>query len=151
MKIMLLLDLDGVLITTPSWRPEELETDGYSKFNASCIKNLNTLLERQDVEIWLSSTRRIKKTQKEFNSIFKLRNIAVPIKGFLPVCKECHSRKEEIERFIGNRNPNTFLILDDDKSLHGLSKQLKSRLVLTEFQLGFTQEKLRQAMQILQA
>jgi len=37
-KTTLILDLDGVLITTPSWKADEMDADGYSKFNENCIK-----------------------------------------------------------------------------------------------------------------
>jgi histidinol phosphatase-like enzyme len=43
--LVLFLDLDGVLITTPAWKPDEIDSDGYSKFEQSCVDNLNQLLE----------------------------------------------------------------------------------------------------------
>jgi hypothetical protein len=146
-KIVLFLDLDGVLITTPSWRKDEMDTDGYSKFNSKCVENLNTLLQTQYFEIWLSSSRRKNKTEQEFNKIFSLRGILENITGFLPIPKERISRKDEIETFIKENRITDFLILDDDKSLNGLEENLKQNLVLTKNLSGFNKEKLTEAIE----
>jgi len=50
-RITLILDLDGVLITTPIWKADEIDSDGYSKFNMNCVQNLNKLLIQSDFEI----------------------------------------------------------------------------------------------------
>lgn len=131
-KPVLILDLDGVLITTPIWKADEIDSDGYSKFNINCVDNLNQLLSQSDFEIWLSSTRRTAKTLIEFNRIFENRNIESPIKGFLPEYQEFKTRKDEIIRFIEEFKISDFLIIDDDKSLNGLDEDLKKKLILTE-------------------
>jgi len=65
MKIItLILDLDGVLITTPSWKADNIHSDGYSDFNKDCVINLNKLLLVENFEIWLSSMRRTTKNIK---------------------------------------------------------------------------------------
>ena len=148
-KTSLILDLDGVLITTPTWKANEIDFDGYSKFNQSCINNLNELLTLKEFDIWLSSTRRTVKSVEEFNIIFKNRNIKEPIKGFLPVYKDCKNRKEEILKFIQEFNITSFLIIDDDKSLYDLDKILKEKLILTELMQGFNQKQLDLAKSII--
>ncbi len=145
MKKVLILDLDGVLITTPPWKPDTVHEDGYSDFNDECVSNLNTLLTITDFEIWLSSTRRLRKTLKEFNQIFKNRNIEKEISGFLPDYPTCTNRKEEVLNFIVNYNIDDYLILDDDKSLNGLKTEVKRNLVATELTIGFNHEKLQEA------
>ena len=145
----LILDLDGVLITTPSWKADDIHSDGYSDFNQSCVVNLNKLLLVEKFEIWLSSTRRTVKTLKEFNKIFSNRNINNPIKGFLPVYSSAKNRKEEIELFITQEKIKKYLIIDDDKSLNGLENDIKSKLIITEFMKGFNNEKYLQATQLL--
>jgi hypothetical protein len=145
-RTILILDLDGVLITTPIWKADEIESDGYSKFNMNCVDNLNILLSQSNFEIWLSSTRRTVKTLIEFNKIFKKRNIESVIKGFLPEYQECKTRKDEITRFIDESEISDFLIIDDDKSLNGLEKNHKEKLILTELQKGFDTEKLELAI-----
>jgi len=146
-KIILILDLDGVLITTPPWKADQLDSDGYSKFNQSCIDNLNELLSKGSFEIWLSSTRRTMKTLEEFNAIFTNRRIKEPIKGFLPEFSDCKNRQEEILRFLDKFEPVNYLIIDDDKSLNGLEDKIKERLVLTELLKGFNQEQLKLAIE----
>lgn len=147
MGTILILDLDGVLITTPIWKADEIDSDGYSKFNMNCVDNLNKLLSQYDFEIWLSSTRRTVKTLAEFNGIFKNRNIEKEIKGFLPKYQECKTRKDEITRFIEEFKISNFLIIDDDKSLNGLNENHKKSLILTELQKGFDSERFELAIE----
>jgi len=146
-RITLILDLDGVLITTPPWKADEMDFDGYSKFNQSCIDNLNELLALTDFDIWLSSTRRTMKSIEEFNLIFANRNIKKPVLGFLPEYTSCANRKEEILRYLDEFKPENYLILDDDKSLNGLDNIIKDRLILTQLMKGFSQEQLKLAIE----
>ena len=142
---LLILDLDGVLITNPSWKADQIGSDGYSEFNASCAAHLNQLLALTEFDIWLSSTRRTVKTLNEFNLIFKNRGIKKEIVGFLPEYLDCKNRKEEILKFIAEFKVYDFLIIDDDKSLNGLENGLKEKLILTELMKGFNLEKLKEA------
>lgn len=146
-KIVLILDLDGVLITTPIWKADEMDFDNYSKFNKDCIDNLNELLSLFEIDIWLSSTRRTVKTLTEFNLIFENRKIKQSIIGFLPQYQDCKNRKEEILKFIHEFNISSFLIIDDDKSLNELEEQDKQKLVLTQLPKGFSAEQLQIAVQ----
>lgn len=148
-KIILFLDLDGVLITTPSWKKDELAADGYSKFNDKCIEYLNVLLSKFDLDIYLSSTRRATKTIEEFNAIFNHRNIATTITAFLPENSNYVSRGEEIENFIQENQLIKYLIIDDDKSLMNCSSIIKENVVLTNYYEGFNAEKLREAIEML--
>lgn len=145
---ILILDIDGVLITTPSWKSDDIDSDGYSKFNNQCVANLNKLLSLWDFEIWLSSTRRTLKTLEEFNQIFRHRNIIISIIGFLPEY-DTRTRKDEILRFIKDYKLSNLLIIDDDKSLNGLEEKYKDKLILTELQKGFNKEKLEEAIATL--
>ena len=146
-KTILILDLDGVLITTPSWKADEIAPDGYSVFNKKCVDNLNNLLSKFTFDIWLSSTRRTVKSLEEFNTIFENRNIKEPIIGFLPEYENCKSRADEVVRFIEEFEILNFIILDDDKSLNGIKENYKKQLVLTELQKGFDNEKLKIAIE----
>jgi len=146
-KTILILDLDGVLITTPSWKADEIAPDGYSVFNKKCVDNLNNLLSKSAFDIWLSSTRRTVKSLEEFNTIFENRNIKEPIIGFLPEYENCKSRADEVVRFIEEFEILNFIILDDDKSLNGIKENYKKQLVLTELQKGFDNEKLKIAIE----
>lgn len=132
------------------WRADEIDLDGYSKFNQSCVDNLNSLLSLANFDIWLSSTRRTVKSLDEFNVIFTNRNIKEPIRGFLPKYRSCKNRKEEILKFLDEFEPENYLIIDDDKSLNGLETVIKEKLVLTELMKGFNQEQLQLATEKIQ-
>ena len=143
---LLILDLDGVLITNPSWKADRIDSDGYSEFNESCVENLNQLLTLAEFDIWLSSTGRTVKTLTELNQIFKNRGIKKEIVGFLPEYADCKNRKEEVMKFIEEFKESDFLIIDDDKSLNGLESGIKEKLILTELNKGFNSEKLKEAI-----
>lgn len=147
--ITLILDLDGVLITTPLWKKDEMHADGYSDFNKECVQNLNLLLVKYPLKIYLSSTRRTVKTLEKFNTIFKNRNISQSIEAFLPLYK-CKNRKEEIERFIAAKLLSDYIIIDDDKSTVNLPFLMKERLIKTEYAEGFTKEKLAETIQLIE-
>ncbi len=142
----MILDLDGVLITNPSWKADQIDSDGYSEFNKSCVENLNRLLTLAEFDIWLSSNRRTVKTLTEFNLIFENRGIKNEIVGFLPEYADCKNRKEEVLKFIEEFKPSDFLIIDDDKSLNGLESRIKDKLILTELTKGLDSEKLKEAV-----
>ncbi len=148
-KTILILDLDGVLITSPPWKSDEMDFDGYSKFDSECVKNLNIILEEECCEIWLSSTRRRTKSLIELNTIFRNRGIFKEIKGFLPENDYNLDRKEEILNFLKEKEIRDFIIIDDDKSLNAMSDDLKEKLVLTDYSKGLNREKLGEALQKL--
>lgn len=147
--ITLILDLDGVLITTPLWKKDEMHGDGYSDFNKECVQNLNLLLAQYSIKIYLSSTRRTVKTLEEFNTIFRNRKISQNIEALLPLY-QCKNRKEEIERFIVATALTNYIIIDDDKSTVNLPFSMKERLIKTEYSDGFTKEKLAETIQLIE-
>ena len=147
--VNLILDLDGVLITTPPWKPDEIMEDNYSKFNEECVKNLNSLLSLFPTSIWLSSTRRLNKTLEEFNQIFQTRKIKNSIERFLPNNADLKTRKQEVESFVKQNNLKNYLIIDDDKSLNELDSKIKKQLVQTTFLQGFNKEKLEESIKKL--
>ncbi len=149
MKNVIILDLDGVLITTPTWKADQMDVDGYSGFNKKCVENFNKLTEDLECELWLASTRRMNKTLQEFREIFINRNIKTDIKGFLPKGDYKISRLIEIEAFLSHEPINNFLILDDDSSLHNLEEKYKKYWVQTSLLVGFNSEKLKEAQEII--
>ncbi len=145
MRSIVILDLDGVMITTPSWRADEIAADGYSEFNIEAAANLNSLMKSIDAELWLSSTRRLQKTLDEFNEIFKMRNIESTLEGFLPAYEIGTRRNIEIDHFLDGESTSNFLILDDDQSLHALEKGRKAYWIKTDPLVGFNADKLAEA------
>ena len=99
----------------------------------------------------LSSSRRRMTDLGAFNQIFKFRNIVTPISGFLPVIGETHlvSRKEEIESFVLDLPDESYIILDDDKTLNGLNATIKKRWVATAPLIGLDQNALKKMMDLL--
>ena len=147
--ITLILDLDGVLITTPPWRTNEIAEDGYSAFNIQCVNNLNALLQKGSFSIWLSSSRRAHKSILEFNKIFEFRGVKGKIDGFLPLNTSPSIRHDEVLEFIKIKSPSNFIIIDDDKSLNALPDSYKNKLVLTQCLTGLNEEKLQEALHLI--
>jgi len=144
MKNVVILDLDGVLITTPSWKRGDIEEDGYSVFNKRTIENLNILLSVADAELWLISDRRKGFTLEQFNVFFKNRNIETELSGMVPVYSKPVIRIEEFKEFIKDESIKNYLLIDDDSSLDALED--KSFWVKTNSLVGFSEEKLNEAI-----
>jgi hypothetical protein len=137
MKKVIILDLDGVLITTPPWKPDTIHTDGYSDFNQDCVVEFNRLLTEFDAEIWLSSSRRSNKTVAEFNTIFANRGITRKISGYVPDGAQGSSRLVQLNAFWDHEPILHFLILDDDTTLNGLAENRKLCWIQTLPLIGF--------------
>lgn len=142
MKNVIILDLDGVLVTTPPWRRDELDVDGYSKFNDNAIENFNMLTNNLNFELWLISDRRKGKTLEQFNEIFKNRNINCQLTGMVPVYGYL-TRLEELNKFLVENEIENYILIDDDNSLEGL--QDKSSWVKTKPLIGFGTEELNES------
>ena len=57
--MILLLDIDGVLETSPSWKQPELLEDKFYKFNENSRKNFIEVINKINPEIILTTTHRI--------------------------------------------------------------------------------------------
>ncbi|WP_462222278.1 HAD domain-containing protein [Ferruginibacter sp.] len=142
MKNVILLDLDGVLIITPSWKQDLIHIDGYSDFNEKLLENFNTLIKNVTAEIWLTSSRRNNKTLSEFNEIFKNRKVVKKLEGFIPQGTGGKERLAEINAFLDHEPVKNFLIIDDDNSLQNLEARRKQYWVKTSSLIGFDSERL---------
>jgi HAD domain in Swiss Army Knife RNA repair proteins len=69
----ILLDIDGVLVTTPSWQIPDRLDDGFMQFNVTAAQNLLVLYEKTNADIVLTTTHRINYTIEQWHDIFKLR------------------------------------------------------------------------------
>jgi hypothetical protein len=146
MKNVILIDLDGVLITTPSWKADIIHTDGYSDFNETTVENLNALINQVDAELWLTSSRRSGKKLVEFNEIFKNRKILKELHGYIPGGNYGLDRLTEINAFLDHEPIKNFLIIDDDNSLQDLDPKRKKYWVKTNPLIGFDKECLIEAI-----
>ena len=136
---ILLLDLDGVLITTPPWKPCEVHEDGYSDFNDECVQKLNILVRNTGYDIVLSPMRRTQVDIDQMNVYFKNRGIEKPIVAYVPIYSTetiWYSRRREIEMFLEEHQPKSYLILDDDKSLLGAKEEIKANWIQTHYYIG---------------
>lgn len=138
---IILLDLDGVLITTANWRADDIHEDGYSDFDDECVQKLNTLAEETGYDIVLSSDRRRGAGIEKMNERFKARGVEKPIIAYVPDYKEGTdavwlNRRQEIEMFLEEFKPDNYLILDDDKSLSGASEEIKANWTQTYMCIG---------------
>ena len=71
--MILLLDIDAVLETSPSWKKPEFLEDKFYKFNESSLKNLIEIIDKINPEIILTTTHRVNYNLMEWNQIFELR------------------------------------------------------------------------------
>jgi len=149
---IIFLDLDGVLITTyPMWKEDELDADGYSRFDPVALKNFQTLLEwAPQLRIIISSSRRVGKTLEQIEAIFAFRGIKKKVVELLPVSfTESKTRGEEIYDFLCDNPIERFLIIDDDYTILKMNRQMSAFSVLTEYQIGFDKNKLAEAQMIV--
>lgn len=137
MKTIVILDLDGVLITTPSWRKCEIMPDGFSQFNVNAVENLNLFLSNINAELWLISDRRKGYTLEQFKNFFANRDIRCELTGLVPNYGFIN-RRGELEKFVEDNKIDNFIIIDDDTSLE--SSKYKDRWHKTYPLIGLTNE-----------
>lgn len=147
-----LLDFDGVMVTTPAWRPVEQLDDGFMRFNDTCAQNLAEILEKTQADIVLTTTHRIHYDNETWRELLYNRgittNLVTKVNGAAKFT-ELSDRCEEVLEWIANHPNENFVIIDDDKSLLGLPDKLKARWVETDFHSGLTAELKKQALDIL--
>lgn len=151
MKLYLLLDIDGVLVTTPSWKQPELLEDGFMMFREKAAANLSRLLSLAAMELVLVSSHRHHYTTDEWLTLFANRGIHLRSLALMEPSDTTArpSRKAEIEGWV-NRNPDAgFILIDDDSSLQSLEPHLKSRWVQTLPLKGFDDEAFEKAIGLL--
>jgi len=75
--MLLLLDIDGVMVPTNSWRRPEILADGFVEFNPKAVKALNKILYYHDFEIVLTTSHKFKYSLNQWLDIFRARNITL--------------------------------------------------------------------------
>ncbi len=151
--MMILLDIDGVLVTTAAWRPVEILADGFMKFNGKAAANLQKLILETGATIVLTTTHRINYSTDTWKDIFKLRGISantiskINDRNSIPVMLD---RATEIKEWFHNGgNKQHFVVIDDDPSLNGLPTILKNKCVITKPLIGLDEEATTSALRIL--
>lgn len=139
----LLLDIDGVLETSPAWKTPKLREDGFYQFNTEAQENLKEIVVRFQPEIVLTTTHRVNYTLEEWRQIFQARGIDIHKISKINEaqnCSELRKRYVEIEAWFYKNTATDFLILDDDRSLHALLQVIKDRWICIDPLLGITRE-----------
>lgn len=151
--MVILLDLDGVLITTPSWRTLEIEPDGFFKFNTYATRNLAAILAETNASLVLTTSHRINYSLTEWATFLKTRGLlpsAITKVNERTTLSPVGSRAGEIAAWVTTQGATAnYVVLDDDLSLHGLPPAIKSRCVLTKPLLGLDTDATERVLHIL--
>lgn len=151
--MVILLDIDGVLVTNPIWEKVELLGDGFMKFNENARNNLIELYDVTKAKIILTTTHRISYTIDDWKLIFHksglfFENIS-KINEVTNIA-EIKNRGIEIKNWVENEGKNlNYVIIDDDTSINSLENYIKERAVLTNKFIGFDKESKEMAFKIL--
>lgn len=145
MKVIF-LDIDGVLNSrhTPLKKCfKGFEED--ERTDPRCVQLLNTVVERTQAKIVISSAWRIQHSAEELQAYFKHCGFTGEIIGVTPVLLNVDldpedpdewERGDEIQEWLDNNEVENFIILDDDSDMG----YLKLHLVKTSFEVGLTAE-----------
>ncbi|MDQ2771874.1 MAG: HAD domain-containing protein [Bacteroidota bacterium] len=152
--MIILLDFDGVLITTPGWKPVEQHADGFLKFNPVATRNLIRLTEATLAAFVLTTTHRISYSASEWQAIFNGRGIfpsAISKINAAASVAEVSGRASEIAAWVATQVAGiNYVVLDDDLSLNGLPEFIKRRCVLTKPLIGLDADSTEKALSLLQ-
>ena len=149
----ILLDIDGVLVTTPAWRAVELDTDGFLRFNEKAAKNLSKIINETNAGIVLTTTHRINYSVDEWKEIFKVRGIhpsSVSKLNDIEKLSDMADRATEIQEWINKQTDRQpYVIIDDDLSINGLPITIKDKCILTNSMIGLDEKSTIKALDIL--
>jgi len=148
--MLILLDIDGVMLSASSWKPVEKLDDGFSNFSPRAVSNLQRIISETGASIILTTSHKSTYSLYQWHNIFKKRGINVSIVGKLDDNTTFLSRKEEILNWqFKNKGINDYVIIDDDKSLNGLPSIIKEKVVLTSPMVGLTNDDALSAIKTL--
>ncbi|WP_281631652.1 HAD domain-containing protein [Flavobacterium luteolum] len=147
--MLILLDIDGVMVPATSWRPTEILSDGFANFSSRAVSNLQNIIYNTGARILLTTSHKSKFSNSEWEIIFKNRGIIANITALEPNLDNLN-RKEEILRWCNKTNSSeSFVILDDDKTLNGLPDYIKNKAIITSGTVGLTTDQALEAIDIL--
>lgn len=142
--MLIFLDIDGVMVSGATWKVPEILEDEFPVFLEKAVKSLNSLIS-DDTKIILSTSHRNRFTISEWKQIFQRRGIKLNGLDKISSTYGLKKRKDEIlEWFATHPKPENFLIIDDDKTLYDLPKDLKKHLVITSPLMGLTMENIKE-------
>ena len=145
--MIIYLDIDGVMVPANSWRKLEILEDGFPEFSSKAVKSLDKIISNTNAKIVLITSHKHKYSLKEWENIFKRRDIYVDTIERLPENTNDLNRKEELVQWFKNKDfKEEFIIIDDDKSLNGLPNFLKDKLIQPSGSVGLTDDLANQAL-----
>jgi len=151
--MIILLDIDGVLVTEPSWKKVEIGVDGFMLFNTQAAMNLAAILSETNATIVLTTTHRINFSSEQWIEIFRSRGISVNSISKLNdknSLAEMQDRGTEIIEWIERVGyDQNYVIIDDDASINNLPLAIKNRWVMTRPFIGIDDEAKQKVMRIL--
>jgi sugar-specific transcriptional regulator TrmB len=152
--MVILLDIDGVLVTKPSWEKVESGPDGFMLFNKGSAENLAFILSETNASVVLTTTHRINFDLEKWIEIFASRGINISAISKLNnknSLAEMHDRGTEIKEWVdSNRDQQDYVIIDDDTSINNLPSAIKNRWVATKPFIGIDDEAKERVLAILQ-
>jgi hypothetical protein len=139
--MLILLDIDGVMVPAKSWKSPEILEDGFPAFSNKSILSLQKILTATNAKIILTTSHKSNYELSAWKQIFKNRELEISDISRLEKNSNFLSRKDEIIKWYeSNITTESFIIIDDDKSLNDLPVFLKSRLIQTLPIIGLTEE-----------
>lgn len=149
-KVKILLDIDGVMVPAKSWSPPPQLEDGFSIFSSKAVQALNEILSQSGADILLTTSHKHRFSVGQWKKIFEKRGIIIHGLSRLPENKNYLSRLAEIQNWLATRGQaESFVIIDDDKSLNDLPRSIKERLIQTQPMIGLSQAHVSEALRIL--
>ncbi|HET7116433.1 MAG TPA: HAD domain-containing protein [Hanamia sp.] len=147
--MLIFLDIDGVMVPAKSWKNPDLLNDGFPAFSSKASSVLQSLIS-EGTTVILTTSHKSNYTIDDWKDIFRKRGIDLKKIKTLDNNLANLSRKDEILNWFDSNNINeTFVIIDDDKSLNSLPDFLKRNLILTSPLIGLTDEHLENIRTIL--
>lgn len=154
MKVIL-LDIDGVLVITPPWRPPDVMEDGFSAFSSLAIAEINRLIKATRGKVVLVTSHRHRFSLEKWIGIFKRRGILLTTIGRIDAQQNEHenvSRANEIADWLKRQSQlRNYVILDDDGSIGSLPVEIRSRWVKIKPLIGLDTVAVDEAIEILNA
>ena len=153
--MIILLDIDGVLITTPGWQSVEQHEDGFLRFNPRATRNLIRITDATNAAFVLTTTHRISYSTHEWMAIFNNRGVfpsAIYKINEASSVAEISERASEIAEWVSSQVVGTnYVVIDDDLSINRLPQFIKARCILTKPLIGLDEQAADIALSLLKA
>ncbi len=149
--MLILLDIDGVMVPATSWKRPEFENDGFPRFSRRAVFSLQKIISETGADILLTTSHKSSYSISEWKKMFSIRGFEnLNIKRLNKNINNLN-RREEIMKWVNKTSENSFVIIDDDKSLNNLPYNVKSKLVQPSATVGLNDELADSAIKILKS